>query len=1072
MQFMKSLFHKTISTFTFIALFGSNLLAANITWIGQGSAFQAAAWENPSNWSGGAVPTATDDVSIPAGSEANITLNSAVAVRNFTFGEGHLSGSGSLTINGELNWENPMAFYDNTITFILAVGATFNLETPPLYTEGRYAGPFVVQGAMTLKAGFFGSSNFQVTGTLNWVYGNIYSNVSIATGGTLNLGGSLEGYQRLVDDTLTNNGVINWTASELRTAGGLILNNGTMNVSAPDNIITGGFPPLGTEIFRNTGVLNLNLGSGRFFSDIAFENTGTINLNGGEFFANNTLSNGGIIDGQGNGLLTIAGGGLNQLLPGSELRNLQRVKTAYPYMSTRIDAGAQFSNIGLFHFEEGNTVSNAALPAASNYRVGSWPIDLGRYGGWEQNVDMSFSATLELGYGILNGSGLLTLNTDNATLNGCFVGSNVVIPAGRTFNVGQSGAPFNIYMGYLGSIGNVPGGSGNMTNNGIINVNGAGIWGSDDYASLINNGQINVLSDSALIGSTTFYNPQATGQLLNNGLITCGNTTQFLHIGYPLLNNSSVVLPVAADLSLTTLEQNGILKGSGGALSVWGAVANFNSGSTLNGFSKADISAYEAIRVKNGCNLIDIPRYIFRNSNDVQLQRPMPNEADYRFESALVNLAFPLNSVGEVACISCSVSGNGSLNISDAFEWVNGVIDVPVNIAAGALASISTDSANIFTMPSPTISAPFSNAGLVTWLNGAILLDNAPVVNDGAWEIDAPADVLMSGPTTFSNNGTLSNCGATPVVAVFQTPVVNNGTIQGSGTYDFAGGLSNNGNVNPGCSPGHLTIAGNFNAGQAINIEILGSAAHQHDHLQIGGNMVAGGVLNLLIAPGTQLNGPLPIIESNGAMSGAFSQINVPAGYSVAIVNNAVELSALPALPVELSYFNVRKQAATAALSWETATERDAERFEVEHSTDGRSFRSIGMRSAAGTSQTPRQYNFIHENPVLGANYYRLRQVDRDGSSTYSDMRMLAFNTKGLRILSNPVREVLSLQLAEAGEAQLTLEISDAAGRVVRSEVWRAGSDNFKVDISGLNAGIYRCRLLETGENLNFVVAE
>lgn len=97
-------------------------------------------------------------------------------------------------------------------------------------------------------------------------------------------------------------------------------------------------------------------------------------------------------------------------------------------------------------------------------------------------------------------------------------------------------------------------------------------------------------------------------------------------------------------------------------------------------------------------------------------------------------------------------------------------------------------------------------------------------------------------------------------------------------------------------------------------------------------------------------------------------------------------------LPVSLLYFRAQPQPATAgranriALSWATTWEQDANRFEVQRSRDGTEFGTIGQLPARGTTDSRQVYTFSDDWPDAGTTYYRLRQVDHDGTATYSNV--------------------------------------------------------------------------------------
>lgn len=102
------------------------------------------------------------------------------------------------------------------------------------------------------------------------------------------------------------------------------------------------------------------------------------------------------------------------------------------------------------------------------------------------------------------------------------------------------------------------------------------------------------------------------------------------------------------------------------------------------------------------------------------------------------------------------------------------------------------------------------------------------------------------------------------------------------------------------------------------------------------------------------------------------------------IVITGTRAQPISSLPVELAYFKAQAQGTAARLSWGTAMEQDNEKFVVEHSSNGRSFSKIGEVKGRGTSSTASSYSFTDTKPAPGVNYYRLRQVDFDGTEDFS----------------------------------------------------------------------------------------
>ncbi len=167
-------------------------------------------------------------------------------------------------------------------------------------------------------------------------------------------------------------------------------------------------------------------------------------------------------------------------------------------------------------------------------------------------------------------------------------------------------------------------------------------------------------------------------------------------------------------------------------------------------------------------------------------------------------------------------------------------------------------------------------------------------------------------------------------------------------------------------------------------------------------------------------------------------------------------------LPVVWKSFTGKARQRSIVLNWETATERNAKEFAVQHSTNGTKWDSIGVVTASGNTSTARAYNFTHSTAPGGTNHYRLLQRDLDGKSAFSKTISVKLNnTAGLTILGNPVEQwVLRIRLEQP--ALVTLQ--DPSGRRVYSVRQTAGLQT--IDVSRLSKGYYLLEVAGTVERV------
>ena len=160
-------------------------------------------------------------------------------------------------------------------------------------------------------------------------------------------------------------------------------------------------------------------------------------------------------------------------------------------------------------------------------------------------------------------------------------------------------------------------------------------------------------------------------------------------------------------------------------------------------------------------------------------------------------------------------------------------------------------------------------------------------------------------------------------------------------------------------------------------------------------------------------------------------------------------------LPVTLTSFNAKKQGEQALLSWFTAMEQDNKGFYVQRSERGNLFSNIGFVPARGNG-TGAKYTFTDSFPLRGQNFYRLRQVDEDGTSSLSMVRVLDFSSiLSNRLYPNPANDELFLNISTSINGTVSLRISDLQGRVLKSWRYNQVSPTLQIDISELHNGNY-----------------
>jgi len=176
-------------------------------------------------------------------------------------------------------------------------------------------------------------------------------------------------------------------------------------------------------------------------------------------------------------------------------------------------------------------------------------------------------------------------------------------------------------------------------------------------------------------------------------------------------------------------------------------------------------------------------------------------------------------------------------------------------------------------------------------------------------------------------------------------------------------------------------------------------------------------------------------------------------------------------LPVTLSSFTGARTAEGTVLRWQTASEHNAQRFEVERSGNAVDYARLGSVAAAGNSTSPRAYAYTDKADGAGASYYRLRQVDFDGATAYSPVVVVQgqSNTGGQELLAsvypNPFHTQLTLKLGQAPAGEVSVSLIDVQGRRVYATAQRAEARTLALALPGtLAPGNYLLTVTADGQ--------
>ena len=131
---------------------------------------------------------------------------------------------------------------------------------------------------------------------------------------------------------------------------------------------------------------------------------------------------------------------------------------------------------------------------------------------------------------------------------------------------------------------------------------------------------------------------------------------------------------------------------------------------------------------------------------------------------------------------------------------------------------------------------------------------------------------------------------------------------------------------------------------------------------------------------------------------------------------------------------------------------------------DAKAWENLGRVEGAQNANSIQHYSLIDNQPIDGVQYYRLKQVDINGSFTYSNIVPVKFNgdvlTETISIVPNPANAIVNVVLSDDADASLT--VFNSLGQSVLN--FNAQSSKvISFDISALNNGVYTLQLIQNG---------
>lgn len=219
-------------------------------------------------------------------------------------------------------------------------------------------------------------------------------------------------------------------------------------------------------------------------------------------------------------------------------------------------------------------------------------------------------------------------------------------------------------------------------------------------------------------------------------------------------------------------------------------------------------------------------------------------------------------------------------------------------------------------------------------------------------------------------------------------------------------------------------------------------------------------------------------LNSNALISKTiFTKLNTPSYFGVNKTNNAIFFSAneiefVPNIICAVNFidFTANENNLGVKLNWETKSEINTSKFELQRSADGLQFETINTQNTkaeGGTSDKVLLYNYTDKTPQYGTIYYRLKTIYKDELKHESDVKMVSVSldvTNTLIVYPCVVTDELTMRWREINSNKYNLEIYDVTGEKVLSASKLKGQ-SYTAVVSHLNPGVHILKLKDISTN-------
>ncbi len=858
----------------------SRTVPTTFTWQG----VTGGSWSVGTNWDQGTVPATGADVVINNGTTPD--FNTTIEINTLSIGSasGLSIAGGTLTVDADSTWNGTVTIASGTVNV------------------GDAATDVVNAAAVNLSGTLGGSGNLLITSALNWT-----ANGTMTGGGTTTVAATATLTMNANNTSLDTRTLINDGTANLSGAGSLAFVNGAVFDNNGTFTATGGLsyaigPGGGT--FRNDGSFTrIGTGSTTTFGTVFTNNgtvslvSGTLNLAGGgtSTAAAFTVGNGSNLAFGNNytvdGASSISGDGSVQFAAGTVTVNGSYAITGETTVSntTNFNTPTTFPTLNLSGIVGGS--GNLLITSALN-----WTANGTMTGAGTTTVAATATLTMTANNTLLDARTLINDGTANlsgagsmAFVNGAVFDNNGTFTTTGSFGyaIGPGGGTFRNDGSFTRT------GTGSTTAFGTAFTNNGTVSVASGTLNLAGGGTSTAAAFTISSGSNLLFNNNYTldgaSSISGDGSVQFAAGTVTVNGSYAITGETTVSNTTNFNTPTTfpTLNLSGIVGGSGNLLIT--SALNWTANGTMTGAGTTTVAATATLTMTANNTLLDARTLVndgtaalsgagslgFVNGAVFDNNGAFTTTGGFAYSNgpgggAFINDgSFTRIGSGSTTAFGAAFTNNGTVEVQSGTQTFTGTV---TNFSGGTLtggswivhsgatlntpAAIATNRANVVLDGANSNFPQFDNiavndtAGIFTIQNGRNFTTAAGFTNAGSVTVEAGSTLATAAGTDYTQTGgSTTLTAATSKLDPGATADIQAGSLRGAGVV--LGDVRNAGAVDPGTSPGMLTIDGDYTQTGALNIEIGGLApGTQFDQLAATGDINLGGALNVSLAGG------------------------------------------------------------------------------------------------------------------------------------------------------------------------------------------------------------------------------